>query len=90
MMSFVYGENWQEFEERISLERAHRNLLAAQAEQEKQRGVTPTKQRNLRCCYNCKYCKEVEYEDTHMCNHPLVNDCVEPTDMCAYVVIRSE
>ena len=87
-MSHVYGENWQQFEERVSLERARRNLINAELERKKQQQIVPTKQPSLRCCYNCKYCEEVEYEGTLNCRFPLVDTFVEPTDMCAYIVMR--
>jgi len=87
-MSHVYGENWQQFEERTSLERAHQNLIDAELARKKQQQVVPTKQPTLRCCYNCKYCNEVEYEGTLVCGFVLVDTCVEPTDMCAYIIIE--
>jgi len=86
----IYGENWQQFEERTSLERAHQKLMDAEAERKKQQRVNPTKQPTLRCCYNCMYSKEVEYEGTLVCSFPLVDTCVEPTDMCAYIVVRGD
>jgi len=84
MSHAVYGENWEQFEDRISLERAHRNLMDAQKKQAEQQRVTPTKQPTLQCCYNCKYCETPEYENIFVCHHPLVLDCVEPSDVCEH------
>jgi hypothetical protein len=85
-MSHVYKESWQQFEERTSLERAHRNWMDAQKKQAEQQRVTPTKQPTLRCCYNCKFCEDVEYESTFTCHHLLIDNCVEPTDVCEHMV----
>jgi len=87
-MSHVYGESWQQFEERMLLERTQRNAVAAQREQDRQNRVIPTKQPSLRCCYNCMYSEEAEYEGTLNCRFPLVDTGVEPTDMCAYIVMK--
>jgi hypothetical protein len=44
-------------------------------------------QPTLRCCYNCKYCIQVEYEASWVCVHAIHDDeLVEPTGMCAYIV----
>ena len=80
---------WERFDIQMRQELEQRNLIAAQEEQKRQNRFVPTKQPTLRCCYNCKCC--VSDEDVHVCVHPLHDEeLLEPTDMCAYIVIRRD